>query len=92
VILQEQLQKLLLVSPLHFVVILDCVRLVRSALGRRSLRKQGLRTDRESDRKQEFGHRLERDTSYKLYVSGLRDGAVPGSETGKLSVLHGART
>src|SRR5690348_14404468 len=37
VIFQKQLQKLLLMSPLHLVVVLDCVRLIRPSMWRGSL-------------------------------------------------------
>jgi hypothetical protein len=37
---KEEIQKFLLMPPLHLVVVLDSVRLIRSALRRRTLRQQ----------------------------------------------------
>src|SRR6266571_3588391 len=47
VVLQEQLQELLLVSPLHFVVVLHCVGLVGGNLWWSTLGEQGLRQRRQ---------------------------------------------
>jgi hypothetical protein len=40
-VLQEELQKFLLMPPLHLVIILKCIRLIRRALGRSALSSEG---------------------------------------------------
>ncbi len=48
-VLEEELEKFLLMSPLNFVVVLHNVRLVSGVLGRRAL---GGKREREQDKKQ----------------------------------------
>src|SRR5439155_10661753 len=48
VVLEEQLQELLLLSPLHLVVVLHRVRLVGGNLGRGTLSGQGAREHRQT--------------------------------------------
>jgi len=43
-IFKEEIQKFLLMAPLHLVVVLDRVRLIGSALRRRTLRQHGRRS------------------------------------------------
>ena len=58
VVLQKELQKLLLLPPLHLVVILHRVRLVRRGVRRRALREQRMGHHREENRWKDTLHQM----------------------------------
>src|SRR5262249_47941601 len=56
VVPQEKLQELLLMTPLHFVVILHAIGLVSRGLGRRSLGPRPHRQRKKQHRRQQISH------------------------------------